>query len=220
MADKTQSRKDWSAASLLSGGLVLFFAYLFVPSYLREALCPRDTFLSGPIGSEIGVVGDLLIPPSFFILALLTPGIQSSASSWIKRHSVSVTIIASCTLLLSAILWINLTFSFYCATPSTILLHPDILGSYRRFPWDDVRVVQARCWSGSRTPWQGGLNVSFGNGEEILMPFGYHQQKQKQNYEAIRTALQGKTYRYDLSNIKVCPQDVYSILARWPSKLN
>jgi hypothetical protein len=220
MADKTQSRKGWSAATLLSGGLVLFFAYLLVPSYLREALCPRDTFLSGPIGSEIGVVGDFLILPSFFILALLTPGIQSSASSWIKRHSASVTIIASCALLLSAILWINLTFSFYCATPSTILLHPDILGSHRKLTWDDVRVVQARCLTGSRTPWEGGLNVSFGNGEEILMPFGYRQPRQKQIYEAIRTALQEKTYRYDLSSIKRCPQGVYSILAHWPSELN
>jgi len=217
MADKTQSRRLWSAASLMIGGWVLFFAYPFVPSYLRGALCPRDTFLTGPIGSEIGEVGDFLILPSFFILVFLAVSIRSS---WITRHSVSVTIIALCALLLSAILWINLTFSFYCATPSTILLHPDILGSYRKFTWDDVRVVQARCWDGSRTRWQGGLNVSLGDGEEILMPFGYRQPRQKQIYEAIRTALQEKIYRYDLSSIKLCTRDVHSMLARWPREFN
>lgn len=219
MGGPIESQKTWYTPSVLIAGLMLFFAYLLLPPYLRQELCPADTFLSGPIGREIGVVGDFLIPPSFFALAFLAGNVQSSVSSWIKRHRALVAMTASCALLLSAALWINLTFSFYCATPLAVLLHSDVLRTYRKFTWDDVQVVRARCWAGSRTPWQAGFNISFVDGEEILLPFGYRSETRNRNYEAIRIALQRNTYRYDRSEIKACPHNLYAILAHWPNAL-
>jgi hypothetical protein len=189
--------------------------------------------LSGPIGTEIDVIGALLLIPSFFILGIvasirspLDPTLEANRRliEWILRYRLLLAVSASCALIIAAILWVKVTFSFYCATPNTIQLHPYPLGPWRNFTWDDVKVVQAKCWAGSRTPWQGGLSLILVDGETILLRFGsghgvHGHEAIKRNYDAIKTALQGKKYQYDTSTIGVCTDNVRRILIHWPGEL-
>jgi hypothetical protein len=223
-----QMRRAWVAVALLFTGLILLFAYPLAPDYLRQAICPRGTFLSGPIGEEISVLGVILVTPSFFILALATlkPDFQPEhpATNWILRHRLLLSASASCALVIAAALWVNFTFRFYCVTPSAILLHPNPLGQWQNFSWDDVRTVQATCWAGSRTPWQGGQSLILSDGETILLPFGsgrgiHGHEALKHNYDAIKNALWGKKYQYDTSKIGRCAANVRRLLMRWPEEV-
>jgi hypothetical protein len=215
-------------------GLVLPFAYLLTPPYIQRALCPSDAFIWEHFGSRIGVLGVLLVFPSCFALAFCMASSSvaysrspaRSANVWrhIQKYSSVYAFVAVLALTIALVSWLSVVFSFFCATPYKIIFHTGIQDPNREYTWADVTAVHAACWGGSRTPWQGGLTLSFIDGQEALLPLGdgrgiYGWMEVKKNYDAIAAALQGKNYVYDLSRVTHCTNNVYTMLLNWPDEL-
>jgi hypothetical protein len=182
--------------------------------------------MSGHMGSEIGIFGFFLIPPSCFALAFCA-GVRSHNMKGsitksrtyevIEKRSLEVMIAASCGLLASTILWRGYAASYFCATPDITLLHPSVLERAQSYSWNDVKTVHAVCWASSRSPWQGGFALSFGDGAEILLRSGTNDAARERYYGEIKASLAGKIYHYDASGIGQCPGDVYRLFASWPN---
>jgi hypothetical protein len=178
---KSRAIHPWRFVAFSIGCLLSIFLYLFLPPYVPAAFCPSGTFISGHMGSKLGILGCLLIFPSWLALTI-SAGVRSrnmkgavTRSRLYKlgeRRSVEFMIAAYCGLLVSAIVWVGYAGSYYCATPNAVVLHSGALKPAQVLSWSDVEVVHARCWAGSRSPWQGGLALSFANGEEILLRLG------------------------------------------------
>ena len=197
---------------------------LLLPDYLRQRTCPIDTFLSGPMGSEWGLLSALLLLPAVFaVLVSVAAKPRENAPPFaqlVVRNRAAFGFAGVAALLLAVFGWLGSVFSFYCATPSAILLHPELMRSYERLEWKNVSAVTARCWGGARTPWQGGLNITLDTGDEVLMRLGsgrglYGPRTLARNYEAIRSALNGQSYQYDASAIGRCPTNIAALLINW-----
>jgi hypothetical protein len=221
---KPRVAHPWSGAIFSISPLVYVLLYAFLPDYVPPAFCPSGTFISGHMGSQVGLLGILLVFPSWFILVFCVGArsrnmkgsvIRSRLYNVIEKHCVGFMITAFCGLLVSLIGWVGYAASYYCATPNTILLHPDVLNPAHVLSWNDVEVVRARCWAGSRSPWQGGFSLSFIDGEEILLRLGTRAAARNAYYDRIRASLAGKVYQYDASGIGKCPRDVYPLFANW-----
>lgn len=222
--EKPRGTHPWRVVVFLIGSLVYMFLYLFLPPYVPAAFCPSGTFISGHMGSELGVLGFFLIFPSCFVLAIAAgvrsrnmkgPATRSRFYKLAERRTVEFMIAGYCGFLASVIVWVGYAGSYYCATPTALVLHPNALKPAQVSSWSDVTVVRALCWAGSRSPWQGGFSLSFADGEEILLRLGTKAAARNRYYELIRASLAGKSYEYDASDIGKCPRDVYPLFTNW-----
>jgi hypothetical protein len=154
-----------------------------------------------------------------------------AAVSTIKRHLVVFAAIACCTLLAAAAVLTDVTFSFFCATPTAILLHRGVVKSYQRHSWSDVKTVRAYCWNSARLGrsngigsymGHGSLKLTLSDGSEFVLNLGSGQytagqQNALHDSELIRRALAGDAYRYEFPDISLCPARIYDLFVTWRS---
>lgn len=221
---KSRGTHPWRVVLFSACSLLFMFLYLFLPPYVPAAFCPSGTFISGHMGSELGVLGFFVIFPACFVLAITAgvrsrnikgPATRSRLYKLVERRTVEFMIAGYSGLLASVIVWAGYAGSYYCATPTALVLHPSALKPAQVRSWSDVTVVRALCWAGSRSPWQGGFLLSFADGEEILLRLGTKAVARQRYYDQIRGSLAGKSYEYDRTGIGQCPRDVYPLLANW-----
>ena len=201
--------------------------YFVVPLYLPRTFCPPGTFLDGPMVSLLLALGFMIgtiLPPtvSIILVLLATPrnaSLLGPRLDALSEHRIGLAFAACAGFAASVVLAANATFQYFCVTPVTILTHPDTLGDTRLLTWNDVKVVRGHCFSGSaRSRSSVSLALSLADGSEIRLPLGEYQSFDTRNYEAVRAALAGKSYRYDTGDLPDCPKNIRGVLADWPNR--
>jgi len=189
--------------------------YIVLPVMLhvRGAFCPPTTFNSGSMASPTTLtVGVFLFIAAFIALVLLSNAFLAVG----RRGTIGVTFVlaASGCSFVSANLWATYLESYYCVTPGTILLHPNIFKPSRTLTWNDVRSVQAECGFTKRTQW-GRLTLSLSDGTKLGLMLDWHTAVE---YDIIKTALVGKVYSYSVASTvteRICPPTAYPLLLNW-----
>jgi hypothetical protein len=214
-------------------GAILFVASAVLPALLRNMSCPAGTFLSGPMGPQMGVLIAILVP--IVCVALLLAIVPRAARPFLPqlyiRHHLRIWVTVSVLSLLTLMgALAKLSLSYFCATPLAVFVHPDVLRPSRAFLWSDVRSVHARCWvsasvrrrSGHASVLRfAGLDIEFADGEEVSMTLGggaYFRgfQATLHDFDMVKLSLFQQHYSYQLTDLKYCPAKIYSLFAGWP----
>jgi hypothetical protein len=202
--------------ALLSSTLALAAAGLLAQAFLPVALCGPNAFLCGGLGAGSGVAGFVLISLAGFALTLAAvvrlrvPQMQRA----IARRAAGLMVGAGAVLVTGVLLSTAAALSYYCAAPDAILLHATPLSAARRVSWGDVTAVQATCLGGARAPVQGALDLTFKGGDGLRLSLGQGASL-AERYQAIRAALAGRRYHYEVSNAGLCPHRLYMLFADW-----
>jgi len=215
-------------------GAMLFVASAALPALLRNMSCPVGTFLSGPMGPQMGTLIAILVPIVcvVLLLAIVPLGTHPFLPQLYVRHHLRICVansVLSLMTLMGALA--KLSLSYFCATPLAIFLHPDVLRPSRAFLWSDVRSVHARCWVSAyvRGRMDGrpsvirfaGLDIGFSDGEEVSMTLGggpYFRgfQGTLRDFDMVKLSLFQQHYSYQITDLKYCPAKIYSLFAGWP----
>ena len=211
-------------------GLILLggnMTYMLVPMLkLDGAFCPANTFNHGYTGSVMSLVAGFGLSTfsCFHLLFGLAPRWDDKPVLKIAfldilshTHKIAFAITMLSGVTIAGIIWWNFIQSYYCVTPTKILIRPSALEPVQSSTWDDVRVVGAHCWHGK----YGALStlvLVLRDGEMIQMPLNNYENGLQKEYNTIRTALWRKAYHYrpDMTvSQTMCPRDVYSYLLEW-----
>lgn len=214
-------------------GAILFVASAALPALLRNVSCPAGTFLSGPMGPQMGTLIAILVPIVCvaLLLAIIPLGAHPFLPQLYVRHHLRIWVTVSALSLLTLMgALAKLSLSYYCATPLAIFLHPDVLRPSRAFLWSDVRTVRARCWVSASVRGRSGrasvlrfagLDIGFSDGEEVSMtlsggPYFGGFQATLRDFDMVKLSLFQQHYSYQITDLKYCPAKIYSLFAGWP----
>jgi len=228
----TPHLRGWLAMAVAALGAVLFVASAVLPALLRNVQCPVGTFLSGPMGPQMGTAIAVLVPIVCMALLLSIAPLGATPflpQLYIKHHLrtwVTVSLLALFALMGALA---KLSLSFFCVTPLAVFLHPDVLHPSHAFLWSDVRNVSARCWISTATRGRyghvsvlrfAGLGIGFADGEQISMTLGggpYFQgfQATLRDFDAVKLSLFQQRYSYQTTDLRYCPAKIRSLFVTW-----
>lgn len=209
-------------------GLVAFLActmaYMTLPFFLRQRLCPPSTVWCIASGSVSTILfGMLLIFAAAFVLLVRygtrfpenqPPRSRRPPSAlFVLRHG-QVAAIVGVLCGISGLIWVNYLESYYCITPDQILIKGGVFRSTRLSGWDGVTVVRADCGRGRGNFLWSNLRLTLSDGTAMTVPLRVD--LLDRDYAIVRSALAGKHYEYRISTTVVpdlCPPDVYPLLA-------
>jgi len=199
---------------------MLFAAYFAVTPLGKYFGCPTGTFMSGSTVSPAAIAVALLLLPASYILIVCT-GFEGAhdkfaLSIWFRRNLfVSVAVGTSAFLLNGAVI-ANMTLSYFCITPSEIVLGPGIVGARERFGWDEVKLVHAYCWRSApqgrfgHGSSNGGLTLGLANGRTVPLNWATDR-----GFTLVRDALAGHNYQFETTNLVRCPNWLYELFTHW-----
>src|SRR5258708_737228 len=110
--------------------------------------CPAGTFAASylNVGIEFGLAMFLWFA-TLLVAGLLTISPKSKSKDaarvidFFNRHSLAFAVGPLGALLLTTALMLDTAFSYYCATPSAILVHPGAFSHIERVSWMTVRTI-------------------------------------------------------------------------------
>lgn len=212
--------RGWLVLSIFALGIMLFAAYFIITPLGKYFGCPAGTLTSGPTASPSGITAALLLLPASYILMVCTgfEGVHDkfASSLWLRRNlAVSVAVGVSAFVLNTAVI-ANMALSYFCMTPSEIVVGPGIAGSREQLGWNDVKLVHAYCWQSAPTgrfgrgTSSGGLLLGLANGRTVTL-----NRATSFDFALVRNALAGRDYRYETSNLVRCPSYLYELFTHW-----
>lgn len=199
--------------------------YLIVPFLLQGEFCPVSTFKFGSDGSIVSLVAGVVCA-CIAAVVCLTPLSTTSASKPgspgqtrpATKSSLSriVVFTAAGLLMLGSIaIWLEFTGSYFCLTPSAILLRAGPLRMTRTLGWQEVTEVRARCGRDRSGLW-GGLVVTLATGDELSFQLnGATRAAARSDYNNMQRALDGYRHRYVIAESVTqdqCPAVEYTLL--------
>jgi hypothetical protein len=182
--------------------------------------CPGETFLARNLtpGLEAGI-GMFLWFPIIAVGGLLTISPKAkNAGAWLallNRHFSAFVFGPLGALLLSTALILDGgAFSYFCATPDGVLIHPGELFPVEHLSWKSLKTIRPEC-----RKMDYGLNVTvdlaFSDGRTITM--GDQTAKQLyENYSAFSSAVRNVPAVYDMSRIGECSKEWHDLFVRRP----
>ena len=113
---------------------VIMMAFVMIPSCTAHFQCPEETVFSGRLGR------------GGYSLGLVMFGVVFGYLAFAVRAKLRTVLAAASALSLAVglALWVQASYSYYCATPRAISLHP-ALGASSNLSWGDVRTVIPYC---------------------------------------------------------------------------
>jgi hypothetical protein len=212
------------AAVLLTSGLPLAF-------YFHGAQCPASTFDFGVLPPARSVPFAIVLATFSVIMLLSSAAIISKMptysgyfiSPWRAKYYIKLTFLSICGILVAEAMLINIIdYTYFCATPTNIVIRSGYFDTPRAFTWEDVKVVHAWCWTArprNAKSYQGGtLGLSLSDGEEIPLGLVDGGRILLKDYEMIRRSLENKNYRYYTdSSVRPdsCPPELFPLLRDW-----
>jgi hypothetical protein len=114
----------------------------------------------------------------------------------------------------SLLLWVDGLFSYYCATPVGLIVHPDPFLTPIHYKWNDVRRLEVGCHHT-----KGGTSIDFVlvlNDDQRIDLGGDSWSMLDRNFLGVRRALWGSSYIYDNHQSKDCPANLQHFFATDP----
>jgi hypothetical protein len=219
-AEEGDDFRGWLMLSVLALGVMFFAAYFVITPLGNYFGCPAGTLMSGPTAWPADIAAALLLLPASYILMVCT-GFEGahnkfSSSIWLRRNLAASVAVGASAFILNAAVIANMTLSYYCVTPSEIVVGPGIFGSRERVRWDDVKLVHAYCWQSAprrRFDWgarSGGLLLRLANGRTVTLNW-----EMGLDFSIVRSVLAGRNYQFETSNLVRCPSHLYELFTHW-----
>ena len=203
--------------SLLGGGaagswVILVFAG---PAYFHPFSCPTDTLVSGylGVGNALWLIGAGL-PCLGFLLIMAGSPRRRGKRAWLNwRNYRTIGLIGFAATAVGPFMWLDGLFTYYCATPRAIVVHPDPLEEPVTYAWSDVSRVSTRCYV-SRTRYPE-FNLDMRDGRRVALG-GDTWLTLAKNYAEIGAALAPVPYVYDNHSTDHCPSFYRQLFAKRP----
>lgn len=202
IAAPRRERLSWPVFILLLMLCLIFF--ITFPDVMADAFCPSDAFSYGTMLSPFVVGGGqtgLIV-----IWAAIGAWVATAMEPrWREKLLAPVKLlipVAVAALVVELLIALILSLSYYCVTPSTILLHPYPTAPTRAFTWKDVVTVDVQCIAAAKhvsrgvTSWsppKANLELSLTDGERVVAQLGIHKSFMAHR-EPIQAALAGAGY--------------------------
>jgi hypothetical protein len=184
----------------------------------QGALCPPSTFAHGMSRPSEGMAVAIIL--GMICLLALAMAVMTRLNAWTYadgarprptgRTLCNIVIAAAiCGLSVSAWLYTDAIKSYFCVTPTQIVIRSGVFSSVRILTWSDVRVVHATCWKDkprkAKPYFVATLRLFLDDGESIPIGLVDGGIMYLDRYNEVRQALAGKKYRY-LVNASVTPE--------------
>jgi len=177
-------------------GMVFTAILIFPLPYFIKGNCPPDTILSGHMGRGHTYFLFLLVfGPLLIALWMATRPSAFDLGHWLMGI-VPVAMIAA-----GLFLWAQASFSYFCATPDVIHLHP-ALAKNHDVGWGDVWRVVPECNFGRHSGPIPSVDLLFSSGDAAHVAGG--SRAVQQDYPLIVRLLRDKPAKYNLSEAVNC----------------
>jgi hypothetical protein len=175
-----------------------------LPGWLQPGFCPDGTLVAGHLLGAGIVFGLILSGTGLLLAGIGYLGRRNPELSSARQQKSGIFFVVGLSLAaLSSVAWLDGLFSYYCATPQVIVVHPDPFLGPVTYTWSDVRRVFSGCSYG-----RGGMSVEFGldmkDGRRIGLG-GDSWHMLAKNYALVGAILQLVPYVYDNEGSKRCP---------------
>jgi hypothetical protein len=191
-------------------------ALLMLPiHWLQSTFCPESTIVSGHLDGFELALGAVLIGLGLLLIGVgLVAQTNTKFTVAKKRNMLSLAMAGGILVLFSFAIWLDDVFSYYCATPNVIVVHPDPFLPSVTYKWSDVQRVSTGC-----TFSRGGMSINFNlemNDNRRIGLGGDSWSMLKRNYKGIGTLLSQVPYAYDNAEAERCPLSLQQLFSARP----
>jgi hypothetical protein len=188
---------------------------VLLPLWLQRSFCPANTLVAGHLVGAATAFGAIIVG-----MALLFGGVGLLGSNNPKlsgerqQRAHRIALIALVLTVPASLMWLDGLFTYYCATPQSIVVHPDPFVAPVTYSWSDIRRISVGCQYG-----KGGMSLQFDltmkDGHRIFFGGDSWSQLAK-NYPQVSGILSMSIFDYDTTNVTHCPQRWKDVFARRP----
>jgi hypothetical protein len=192
--------------------------------WLQASFCPAGTL----------VAGHVFLLPSVFLLISIMALVAGIPMAWMggsirrfgkrdaetQRRAKTVGRVGWGLLAFSLAAWPFCLSYYYCATPTSIRVHPGIFGRSVSYSWSDVGRVSISCHGWHRPEFElymgSGLNSAPGGPGQSIGLGGDSWPQLARNYAQVSAALSSVPFIYDTSRIQRCSAKLAEFFAVRP----